>query len=603
MAEFRSSRPRPRSLPRISATPSSADREAHRRAFAVLLQVPLEEVTDARLDEQIAALRRSAEADADALVVYLDDWVKHFQAIGCPCSQIANYFRLARQTLASLYFAAARPTPSPTEVKLLALRYALDARQGAQGPPDRFLLKRCDQYWEVRAHPEMALPELPYPPQVVRDPFAVRLLDLVFRGRWEPYPLVELIESLLGGNRPAPTRCRRSASRGSRTRSPRISATTPREPMDRSNGGQAAAPPRCACPAESPLRGPRLDLDRSAVLPSAGHLQCLGSLFPDPAGAGEGPSGGGPVADDRAVSLGRTRPPDSGLVDAGVNSSIVGQTRLVGISSSPIFPRQGLARQRLLRLPGGDYRNSRGPAFLRQVILWPSPREPGQEMASAAQVPASGNAPWPWALSRPAWRLIPFDDWPQGGKISMEGKPTFRGGEGIHAGESRPDSLPVSERPAHVLSLPENSDSRETGPRVASPAAAHQPKEKHARAAAAPLDELLGRELVQRYDDALRQEWRPQTPTEDFLVRDLARHQAALERAERIELAVLMQGCSWPRSCCGTATGSRTPARPCWRPRALRKRFRRSPVTAASTSGPTIAPWRPCARQEPWPHP
>ena len=56
------------------------------------------------------------------------------------------------------------------------------------------------------------------------------------------------------------------------------------------------------------------------------------------------------------------------------------------------------------------------------------------------------------------------------------------------------------------------------------------------------VPEILDKELIQKYYAALCEEWAPTTATQDFLVRELARHQAALERAESIELAVLRRG-------------------------------------------------------------
>ena len=69
---------------------------------------------------------------------------------------------------------------------------------------------------------------------------------------------------------------------------------------------------------------------------------------------------------------------------------------------------------------------------------------------------------------------------------------------------------------------------------------------KHGLSANELLPDILEVDLVQQYYEALWEEWRPDTPTQDFLVRDTARHQAALERAEQIELAVLRRGARKP---------------------------------------------------------
>ncbi len=65
---------------------------------------------------------------------------------------------------------------------------------------------------------------------------------------------------------------------------------------------------------------------------------------------------------------------------------------------------------------------------------------------------------------------------------------------------------------------------------------------KHGLSATRLLPEILAVDLVQSHYEALRDEWCPTTPTQEMLVRDIARHQAALERTEQIELAVLRRG-------------------------------------------------------------
>ena len=53
------------------------------------------------------------------------------------------------------------------------------------------------------------------------------------------------------------------------------------------------------------------------------------------------------------------------------------------------------------------------------------------------------------------------------------------------------------------------------------------------------LPDVFAGDLVDRCFGRLQDEWKPSTPTEEFLVRELARHESALERAERIEAAIL----------------------------------------------------------------
>lgn len=65
---------------------------------------------------------------------------------------------------------------------------------------------------------------------------------------------------------------------------------------------------------------------------------------------------------------------------------------------------------------------------------------------------------------------------------------------------------------------------------------------KHGLTATTLLPAVLDSDSLQRHLERLRDEWRPQTPTQDILVHELARHAAALEMAARAESAVLRSG-------------------------------------------------------------
>ncbi|HEV8071937.1 MAG TPA: IS1595 family transposase [Planctomycetaceae bacterium] len=61
----------------------------------------------------------------------------------------------------------------------------------------------------------------------------------------------------------------------------------------------------------------------------------------------------------------------------------------------------------------------------------------------------------------------------------------------------------------------------------------------HGLSATRYLPEILGKKLLERHRQRFLSEWRPSTATQAYLVEELARHAAALERATLIEEAVL----------------------------------------------------------------
>ncbi|NQV23001.1 MAG: transposase [Rhodopirellula sp.] len=65
---------------------------------------------------------------------------------------------------------------------------------------------------------------------------------------------------------------------------------------------------------------------------------------------------------------------------------------------------------------------------------------------------------------------------------------------------------------------------------------------RHGLTASTLLPDVLQNEFVDSIAKELRYEWNPQTPTEEYLVREAARHQAVLDKVESMENAVLRRG-------------------------------------------------------------
>jgi hypothetical protein len=128
--------------------------------------------------------------------------VEHLSALGCThTADVQDYFDWANRTLARLYEEAAKPSPSPSELTRLALRYALDARRPLEGDVGRFVLRRLDDAWQVTEYPSVAMcvPSIPRPGHLVKNVFAVGILDCLQQQPPAIYDLMDRIERLLGG--------------------------------------------------------------------------------------------------------------------------------------------------------------------------------------------------------------------------------------------------------------------------------------------------------------------------------------------------------------------------------------------------------------------
>lgn len=77
---------------------------------------------------------------------------------------------------------------------------------------------------------------------------------------------------------------------------------------------------------------------------------------------------------------------------------------------------------------------------------------------------------------------------------------------------------------------------------------------RHGLSATTLLTEALGPERLKRHQQRLCAEWQPRSGTEEFLIREMARHAAALELVEEAELAVLRSGARTPLPMLGQDT-------------------------------------------------
>lgn len=170
-----------------------------RKAVATYLGKTPEEVSDEEVQDAVMQIERHAENSADSLGRFLEGYVAHLEDIGCPAGSVENYVRLERQTLASLYYLVQRTAPSPTEMRRLALRAALDARSPVEGNLSRFESERTPGGWVISEHPGTVpiLPR-PYRHRVVRNALLNKVLDCILSDSPKIFELMRVIETIFG---------------------------------------------------------------------------------------------------------------------------------------------------------------------------------------------------------------------------------------------------------------------------------------------------------------------------------------------------------------------------------------------------------------------
>ena len=143
-----------------------------------------------------------AFAQARLVGEHIEHLAEHFSSIGCTDKgDVEQYFRAANRTLASLYFVAKQPRPSPDGLKRLALRYALDARRAIEGDLRRFETRRTERGWEIVEYQTAVERGIPFqlPGRAVQDIYTVSVLDFALVNPPRIFDLMGLIENLIGG--------------------------------------------------------------------------------------------------------------------------------------------------------------------------------------------------------------------------------------------------------------------------------------------------------------------------------------------------------------------------------------------------------------------
>ena len=178
---------------------SNRERDEIRKSLAVLLKIPPAKLSKAKLDKHIRRITGDASRQADLVAQYLDQRREHLAALGMTAADEERYHAAEMQVLARLYAELRHARPSPTLLTQLCSQFALDARTPVNAPLRRIQIQRRETGYEVAVHPpgQVQVPSIPYPGYLVRNPFAIRLFNLLLGETSSHSQMLAYVERLL----------------------------------------------------------------------------------------------------------------------------------------------------------------------------------------------------------------------------------------------------------------------------------------------------------------------------------------------------------------------------------------------------------------------
>jgi hypothetical protein len=157
----------------------------------------LSEAATAQAIEVVEMIGAKAMADADRVGQYLHNVAEHLETIGLLPGDVFGYLQICNRTLASLYLLTAEATnPSPSELKRLALRYAVDARMPFEDDLRFIRWQRVNEFGRVEKIEPLLGRWIPI--FAVKNPLAIQILDGVFSNPPQISSLMSLIEIEIG---------------------------------------------------------------------------------------------------------------------------------------------------------------------------------------------------------------------------------------------------------------------------------------------------------------------------------------------------------------------------------------------------------------------
>jgi hypothetical protein len=176
------------------------DRDFLRAALAVSLKISKSQVTNVILNKHLRQIQADARKDAELVAGCLDQLICQLARLGCTSqAAVEQYLDAQDQVLTELYAELGRPHPSPTKLLQMSVQYALDARKIVDAPAQQIDVRPGKTGYEVAVIPrgQIRIRSLPYPGQVISNPFATHLLSLVQQKPPTYSEILQLIETLL----------------------------------------------------------------------------------------------------------------------------------------------------------------------------------------------------------------------------------------------------------------------------------------------------------------------------------------------------------------------------------------------------------------------
>lgn len=161
----------------------------------------LEKLAKAAGKDRMAVLKRAGKAQTVA-THFLHEYTFKLYDLDCQPDDVANYLKCAKRCLASLYLEATKPTPSPLQLRQLAVRFATDPRYPLPGNQGRFTASDCEivntDCWEIVDVTPPWESSIGLPAHMlVMDFYSTHVLRLAFNSPPSYSLLIEFIELIL----------------------------------------------------------------------------------------------------------------------------------------------------------------------------------------------------------------------------------------------------------------------------------------------------------------------------------------------------------------------------------------------------------------------